>query len=117
MSDFKRLATGAVAAALMGMTAAPLYAQLPAHLRDYQLAAPKASGDVVGPMFNGWYKNDDGSYTFNFGFVIRPNPQEETITINVPFCTVIDQIVVDTICTGTVANEGSTLDQVKALFR
>ncbi len=56
-------------------------------------------------------------YTYNFGFVIRPNPQEEIIRIQVPFCTVIDQIVVDTICTGTVANEQRTLDQVKALFR
>ncbi len=56
-------------------------------------------------------------YTYNFGFVIRPNPQMETITIHVPYCTVIDQIVVDTICTGTVANEVQTLDSIKALFR
>ncbi len=56
-------------------------------------------------------------YTYNYGFVIRPNPQMETITITVPYCTVIDQIVVDTICTGTVPAEQSTLDGVKALFR
>ena len=46
-------------------------------------------------------------YTYNYGFVIRPNPQMETITITVPYCTVIDQIVVDTICTGTVCPPSS----------
>ncbi len=56
-------------------------------------------------------------YTYNYGFTIRPNPQFETVTITVPYCTVIDQIVVDTICTGTVAAERSTLDKVKALYR
>ncbi len=56
-------------------------------------------------------------YTYTYGLVIQPNPQMETITINVPFCTVIDQIVVDTICTGTVASNISTMDHVKSLFR
>lgn len=56
-------------------------------------------------------------YTYNYGRVIRPNPQLETITIHVPYCTVIDQIVVDTICTGTVPVERSTFDGVKALYR
>lgn len=70
MSNFKKLATGLMAATLVGLTVAPAaYAQLPAHLRDYQLAAPKKSGDVVGPMFNGWIKNDDDSITMIFGFV------------------------------------------------
>lgn len=42
----------------------------------------------------------DGSwYTYNFGFEIRPNPAYEIIDIYVPFCGVVDQIVVDTICT------------------
>jgi len=79
MSNLKQLATGAVAATLMAMTAAPLYAQLPAHLRNYQLAAPKAKGDVVGPMFNGWIKNKDGSVTMNFGLVNRN--REEIVDI------------------------------------
>lgn len=56
-------------------------------------------------------------YTYNYGLVIRPNPQMETITIEVPYCTVIDQIVVDTICTGTVAAEQQTMDGIKALYR
>jgi len=80
MRNFKRIASSAAAIALVGMTAAStLQAQLPEHLRQYQLAAPKAKGDVVGPMFNGWYKNDDGSYTFNFGFVNRN--REEIVDI------------------------------------
>ncbi len=37
-------------------------------------------------------------YTYNYGLTIRPNPESETITIEVPYCTVIDQIVVDTEC-------------------
>jgi hypothetical protein len=56
-------------------------------------------------------------YTYNYGRVIVPNPQAETITINVPYCTVIDQIVVDTICTGTVAADTNTMDEIKALYR
>ena len=55
-------------------------------------------------------------YTYNYGLKIEPNPQSETITIEVPYCTVIDQIVVDTICTGTIANDDATWGEVKALF-
>jgi hypothetical protein len=72
MSTFKRTTTSLIAAALVGLTVAPtLQAQLPEHLRQYQLAARKGSGDVVGPMFNGWIKNKDGSVTMIFGFVNR----------------------------------------------
>jgi len=41
---------------------------------------------------NGWY-------TYNYGLSIRPNPEHEDIVIDVPGGTIIDQIVVDTICT------------------
>lgn len=68
MSKYKRLVTGALAVGLMGLMAAPLYAQLPSHLRDYPLTQPKASGDIVAPMFNGWIKNEDGSVQMLFGF-------------------------------------------------
>lgn len=72
MSKFTRTTTSLIAAALVGLTVAPaLQAQLPEHLRKYQLSAPKAYGDVVGPMFNGWIKNKDGSVTMIFGFVNR----------------------------------------------
>lgn len=80
MKKFTHLASGLVAVALVGLTAASsVYAQLPAHLRDYQLAARKSSGDVVGPMFNGWIKNKDGSVTMIFGFVNRN--REEIVDI------------------------------------
>ncbi len=80
MSNFKRVTGCMIAAAVVGMSfASPLYAQLPEHLRQYQLSAPKASGDVVGPMFNGWIKNKDGSVTMIFGFVNRN--REEVVDI------------------------------------
>ncbi len=57
-------------------------------------------------------------YTYNFGGWIQPNPIEENISIEVPYCTVVDQIVVDTICTrDQVADEGNSWSRVKALFR
>ena len=68
MKQSKHLLTGAIAIALMGLTAAPLYAQLPSHLRDYPLASQRAKGDVVAPMFNGWIAHEDGSTTMVFGF-------------------------------------------------
>jgi len=57
-------------------------------------------------------------YTYNYGRWIEPNPESETITLTFPFCTVVDQIVVDTICTqDPVAVEDSSWSRVKALFR
>jgi hypothetical protein len=80
MSNFKHLKSGMIAAALAGLgLASPLHAQLPDHLRAYQLSAPRASGDVVGPMFNGWIKNKDGSVTMVFGFANKN--QEEIVDI------------------------------------
>ena len=68
MNKYKRLVSGALAFALTGLIAAPLYAQLPTHLRDYPLTQRKASGDLIAPMFNGWIANGDGSVTMVFGF-------------------------------------------------
>jgi hypothetical protein len=79
MSKLKSLAVRACAVALMGFITAPLYAQLPAHLRDYPLTTRKAKGDLVGPMFNGWIKNEDDSVTMIFGFVNRN--REEVVDI------------------------------------
>jgi len=64
----RQLVGGGLTALLMGLVAAPLYAQLPAHLRDYPLTQRKASGSPVAPMFNGWIANEDGSVTMIFGF-------------------------------------------------
>mgnify|MGYP005628169773 FL=1 len=79
MNRIKHFAVGSLAFLLMGSIAAPLYAQLPSHLRDYQLTQRKAAGDVVGPMFNGWTANADGSVTMLFGFVNRN--REEIVDI------------------------------------
>ena len=64
----KHIALGALAAALLG---APVQAQLPANLRDYPLAPLHKSGDLVGPFFDGFYDNGDGTVTFSFGFLNR----------------------------------------------
>lgn len=37
-------------------------------------------------------------YVYNYGRTIQPNPEWEELVIEVPYCTVIDQIVVDTEC-------------------
>jgi hypothetical protein len=46
-------------------------AQLPSNLRDYPLAPLHKSGDLVGPFFDGFYDNGDGTVTFSFGFLNR----------------------------------------------
>lgn len=57
-------------------------------------------------------------YTYNDGLWIIPNPQWETITLNFPYCAVVDQIVVDTICShDPVTAEDNSWSRVKALFR
>ncbi len=57
-------------------------------------------------------------YTYNYGRFIEPNPESETITLTFPYCSVVDQIVIDTICTqDPVADEDNSWSRVKALFR
>ena len=70
MKMFKPITSSAVITLLMGLIAAPLFAQLPEHLRDYPLSARSASGEAVAPMFNGWIQNEDGSVTMIFGFAM-----------------------------------------------
>ena len=57
-------------------------------------------------------------YTYNYGLFIQPNPTYEHIIINVQDCTVIDQIVIDTLCSpGVIGMERNTWSGVKALYR
>lgn len=70
-----RVVSAALAAALLAVNGASLEAQLPPHLRDYQLATFHESGDLVAPFFDGFYDNGDGTVTFSFGFLNR-NTQE-----------------------------------------
>lgn len=71
----KHIASGALAATLFAAAQAgkptSVEAQLPANLRDYPLAPLHKSGDVVGPFFDGFYDNGDGTVTFSFGFLNR----------------------------------------------
>jgi len=46
----------------------PLFAQLP-------LTSLKSSGQTVSPVYEGWYKNADGTFTMSFGYYNR-NTQE-----------------------------------------
>jgi len=65
----------------------------------------------------GPYPGSGPWYTYNYGLTIEPNPTSETITITVPECTVIDQIVVDTICIPEPASLGLLVLGSLALLR
>jgi len=39
--------------------------------REFPLAPPNANGNFVAPYFDGFYPNEDGTYTFSFGFLNR----------------------------------------------
>ena len=41
---------------------------LNAQQRRLPLAPIKPGGDEVAPFFEGWYRNDDGTFTLSFGF-------------------------------------------------
>ena len=41
---------------------------LNAQQRRLPLAPIKPSGEEVAPFFEGWYRNDDGTFTLSFGF-------------------------------------------------
>lgn len=47
--------------------------------REFPLAPPNSSGNIVAPYFDGFYPNADGTYTLSFGFMNRND--SETIEI------------------------------------
>lgn len=65
---------------LMGLLAAPLYAQLPARFQDFPLSIRSTTTESVAPMFNGWILNEDRSVTMIFGFA----NQNRTATVDIP---------------------------------
>ena len=71
ITGYKQFIARALAVLFTALIAAPLYAQLPSHLRDYPLAPLKKSGDLIAPFFDGWIANEDGSVTMVFGFLNR----------------------------------------------
>ena len=72
----------AAVALVVGMvTATPLLAQLPSNSRyangqRMPLSPRPPSGEPIAPFFEGWYKNDDGTFTFSFGY-FNLNTEEE----------------------------------------
>lgn len=61
----QRLFVLSVGLALVAIDAArPIEAQLP-------LASVKSSGQTVTPVFEGWYRNQDGTYSLSFGYFNR----------------------------------------------
>jgi len=54
--------------------------------------------------------------TYSFGLTLEPSTAGEDIIATFGPGTVVDQIVVDTLCTGIVADEASTWSGIKAMF-
>jgi hypothetical protein len=80
-------AAGVLAAIVAGSSSTAAFAQ------DIPLAPARASGQTVQPVFEGWYRNPDGTHSLSFGYynrnerevleipigsgnVIRPNPAD-----------------------------------------
>jgi hypothetical protein len=68
-----RWAAASLSAALLGGMSAPVTAQ-------EMLAPVRASGQTVTPVFEGWYRNPDGTYSISFGYFNR----NATETVEVP---------------------------------
>jgi hypothetical protein len=67
-----RFAIGSLAALAFAASTRPASAQLP-------LSPITASGQAVTPVFEGWYRNPDGSFSISFGYFNRN--AEETLEI------------------------------------
>ena len=60
----RRFAVGVGLALLSAGASLPVRAQLP-------LASAKSSGQTVTPVFEGWYRNPDGTFSLSFGYFNR----------------------------------------------
>jgi len=66
------------------------------------LGFDNAGGAYTSGVFNTGLpplQHANGWYTYNYGLTIEPNPEWEDVVINFPFETIVDQVVIDTICT------------------
>ena len=63
MFRLRVVALTCLVAGLVGL-ALPVRAQLP-------FASPKASGQDVSPVYEGWYRNADGGFSLSFGYLNR----------------------------------------------
>lgn len=69
----------AIAGAALVLTSVGVPA-LQAQEGRFPLAPPRPAGDIVAPFFDGWYPNEDGTYTLSFGFMNRNTEQ----TVDIP---------------------------------
>ena len=60
----RTLVAALILIAVQAAATGPLHAQE----RRLPLAPIKPSGEEVAPFFEGWYRNDDGTFTLSFGF-------------------------------------------------
>jgi len=60
----RTLLAALILVAVQAAAAAPVHAQQ----RRLPLAPVLPKGDEVAPFFEGWYRNDDGTFTLSFGF-------------------------------------------------
>ena len=65
---------------------APAVAQVPANSRygngdRMPLAPVPEKGEPIAPFFEGWYRNDDGTFTFSFGYFNLSGNQEHDIPV------------------------------------
>lgn len=65
----RRTASALTVLATLAATAPSLAAQ--EGRPTFPLGPLRPSGDIVAPFFDGWYPNDDGTYTLSFGFMNR----------------------------------------------
>jgi hypothetical protein len=75
MWTYGRIPAVAACAALV-IGAAPLAGQQPLPLEPV-----RPSGLPVSPVYEGWYRNGDGSYTLSFGYINRNSEEELDIPV------------------------------------
>jgi hypothetical protein len=66
-STFGIVSAVAAAAVLQG-SSHPLVAQHPIEGMEWSVSVLRPSGQLVTPIFEGWYRNEDGTYTLSFGY-------------------------------------------------
>lgn len=67
---FFRTALSSLVLILVAFPGAPLQAQQEG-FPSFPLGPLRPAGDIVAPFFDGWYPNEDGSFTLSFGFFNR----------------------------------------------
>jgi hypothetical protein len=72
----QHLVAGFLVAAVLGVTRAPIAAQVPIGGTEWGVANLRPFGQPVLPIFEGWYQNDDRTYDLCFGY-FNLNIEEE----------------------------------------